>query len=151
MAQENARARERLVDELRDAVGDEAVERTDLDVDRAIDRRPRTIRTAFESSRLLLLVIGGTLLVTGVVASLALENWLLLPVALAIHFLVAVIVIGTAFVLTEEGEKPSPTAEAMLAEEGVADPERALSDLVEQVEEQESDESRTGVGRSRPS
>jgi len=120
-------------------------------VDRAVDRRPRTIRTAFESSRLLLLIFGGTLLVGGVVASLALDNWLLLVIAMGVHLVVSVVVVGTALVLAGEGEKPSPTSEAMLAEEGVADPEQALTDLVEQVDEQNANEAQSGVGRSRPS
>jgi hypothetical protein len=106
-------------------------------VDRAIDRRPRSIRTAFESSRLLLLVIGAALVVTGVVASLALGDWLFLPLALGAHALLTVIVVATAYAMTTESEKPAPTTEAALADEGVADPEGALSDLVRQVKEQE--------------
>jgi Flp pilus assembly protein TadB len=128
-------ARKLLEDELRDAVGDERVERAALDIDRAIDRRPRSIATALKSSRLLLLVVGAALAVAGVVASLALDNWLLLVVALGVHAVFTVIVVGTALAMAGESEKPSPTAEAALAEQGVADPEQALSDLVEQVED----------------
>jgi hypothetical protein len=126
-------ARKLLVDELRDAVGDDAVDRADLDVDRAIDRRPRSLRAAFESSRLLLVVIAAVLLVTGVVASLALENWVFFGLAIAAHALCTVVVIGMAFALIGEAEKPAPTTEAALADAGVADPEGALNDLVDQV------------------
>jgi hypothetical protein len=128
-------ARDLLVNELREAVGEEAVERTDLDVDRAIDRRPRSIRGAFESSRLLLIVIGAALLVTGVIASLALENWVFFGVAIAAHALCTVVVIVAAFALVSDAEKPAPTTEAQLEAAGVSDPEGALSDLVQQTED----------------
>ena len=134
---DTGRAREILVDELRGAVGDEAVERTDLDVDRALDRRPRSVRAAFASSRLLLLVVGGVLLTVGVIASMATENWLWFGVSLAAHALIATVVIAAAFSLTLQVEKPGPTTVTALEAEGVTDPEGALNDLVQQVSDQE--------------
>ena len=134
---DTGRAREILLDELRDAVGDEAVERSDLDVNRALDRRPRSLRAAFVSSRLMLIVLGGALLTVGVVASLATENWLWFGVALAAHALISTVVIAAAFSLMSQVEKPAPTTVTALEAEGVADPEHALNDLVEQVTEQE--------------
>jgi hypothetical protein len=134
---DTGRAREILLDELRDAVGDEAVERSDLDVNRALDRRPRSLRAAFVSSRLMLIVLGGALLTVGVVASLATENWLWFGVALAAHALISTVVIAAAFSLMSQVEKPAPTTVTALEAEGVADPEHALNDLVEQVSEQE--------------
>jgi Flp pilus assembly protein TadB len=128
-------ARDLLVNELRDAVGEDAVERADLDVDRAIERRPRSIRGAFESSRLLLIVIGAALLVAGVIASLATENWVFFGVAIAAHALCTLVVVGTAFAAVGEAEKPAPTTEAQLEAEGVRDPSGALNDLVQQVDE----------------
>jgi hypothetical protein len=130
------RARKLLVDELRDAVGDEAVAGSELDLDRAIDGRPRSVRAAFESSRLLLIVLGAALLVAGVVASLALENWIFFGVAIAAHAVCTVVVVAAAFALTTEVEKPAPTTEAQLEEAGVSDPSRALNELVEQVDDQ---------------
>jgi hypothetical protein len=134
---DTGRAREILLDELRDAVGDEAVERSDLDVNRALDRRPRSLRAAFVSSRLMLIVLGGALLTVGVVASLATENWLWFGVALAAHALISTVVIAAAFSLMSQVEKPAPTTVTALEAEGVADPEHALNDLVEMVSEQE--------------
>jgi hypothetical protein len=134
---DTGRAREILLVELRDAVGDEAVERSDLDVNRALDRRPRSLRAAFVSSRLMLIVLGGALLTVGVVASLATENWLWFGVALAAHALISTVVIAAAFSLMSQVEKPAPTTVTALEAEGVADPEHALNDLVEQVSEQE--------------
>jgi hypothetical protein len=128
------RKREVLVEELRQAVGDEAVERADLDFDHALQRQPSSLTAAVRSSGPLLLVVGGALLVVGVVASLALESWIFFGVAIAAHALVATVVIGSALALTSDGEKPGPTAEAALEDDGVRDPSGALNDLVEQVE-----------------
>jgi Flp pilus assembly protein TadB len=132
------RSRELLVDELKQAVGEEAVEQADLDVDRAVARRPSGLAGAFRSARLLILVAGAALLVIGVIASLALENWIFFGAAIAAHALLSVVVIASALALTTEGEKPSPTAEAALEEDGVSDPSAALDDLVGQVEGQGS-------------
>jgi hypothetical protein len=138
-------AKRLLMDELRDAVGEEAVERADVDVDRAIEGRPRSVRAAFESSRLLLIVVGAVLLVTGVIASLAFESWIFFGLAIAAHAVLTGVVVFTAFALVGEAEKPAPTTEAQLEEAGVSDPEGALNDLVEQVDEQ------TSQRRARPS
>lgn len=137
MAAQPDRKRELLVDELKDAVGEEAVERADLDIDRALERQPSKLGAAYTSSRLLLIVIGAVLAVVGVIASLALDNWLFLAVAIAVHALFTVLVVGSALALTTEVEKPAPTVEAALEEEGVSDPSGALTDLVEQVEERD--------------
>jgi hypothetical protein len=128
------RKRELLVDELKRVVGEDAAERADLDVERALKRRPSRLAPAVRSSRLLLLVAGAALLVVGVIASLALENWIFFALAIAAHALFSTLVIGSALALVTDGEKPDPTTEAELEEEGVSDPGGALDDLVEQVE-----------------
>lgn len=137
MAAQPDRKRELLVDELEQAVGREKVERADLDLDRALERRPSKLGAAFASSRLLLIVIGAVLAVVGVIASLALESWLFFAAAIAVHAVLTVVVVGSAFTLVSESEKPAPTVEAALEEEGVSDPSGALTDLVDQVEEQD--------------
>ena len=131
------RAHDLLIDELRDAVGDEAVERADLDVDRALGPKPRSLRGAIVSSRLLLIVAGAALVVVGVVASLVTGSWVWFGVALGVHALFAAVVIGTALTLTTQVEKAAPTTVTALEAEGVADPEGALNDLVDQVANQE--------------
>ncbi len=133
---DRGQARELLVGELKEAVGEKAVERADLDVDRAIGRQPEGLRGAASSNRLLLLVIGGALLTAGVVASLATENWLFFAVAIAVHAIVSAVVIGTALSLETQVEKPAPTTVTALEAEGVPDPVGAMNDLVEQVSEQ---------------
>jgi hypothetical protein len=51
----------------------------------------------------------------------------------------ATVVIASALALaTDEREKPAPTTEAALEEEGVSDPSAALDDLVEQVESRDN-------------
>jgi Flp pilus assembly protein TadB len=134
------RKRELLVDELKQTVGEEAVEHADLDVDRALEQRPSRAgaTVAVRSSRLLLIVAGAVLLVVGVIASLALENWIFFGAAIAAHALLATVVIASALALATDAEKPAPTAEAALEEEGVSDPGAALGALVEQVESRDS-------------
>jgi uncharacterized membrane protein YcjF (UPF0283 family) len=128
------RKKELLVDELTDVVGEQAVARTDLDIDRALEPRSSPLRAALASSRLLLIVAGGVLTVVAVIAAFAFESWVVLPVALAVHALIAAAVIVSALALTTEKEKPAATTEAALEAEGVSDPSGALNDLVEQVE-----------------
>jgi hypothetical protein len=130
------RKRELLVDELKQAVGEEAVERADLDVDGALERRPSRIGAAFQSARLMLLVVGAALLTIGVIASLALENWVFFGLAIATHALLSTVVIASALALTTDVDKPDPTVEAALEEEGVPDPSGTFNDLVEQLNRQ---------------
>jgi Flp pilus assembly protein TadB len=136
VTQQPDRTEQLLVDELKEVVGDEAVERTDLDFERARQRPPARLGPLVASSRLLLLVAGASLLVVGVIASLALDNWLLLGVALGVHALLAAVVVGSALLLSTGTEKPAATTEAALEEAGVSDPSGALDDLVEQVNSQ---------------
>ena len=80
-----------LVDELNAAVGEDAVE-----------RRPPGSGRAFRSARLMLLVVGGAVLVAGVIASLALDNWIFFAVAILAYALFTIAVIGSAVVLAAD-------------------------------------------------
>ena len=137
MATQPDRKRELLIDELKNTVGEDAVDRADLDVDRALAPRSSRAGAALASSRLLLVVAGTALAVVGVIASLALDNWLFFAVAIVAHAVFATVVVGTALAVTTDSEKPAPTTEAQLEAEGVSDPAGALGDLVEQVEASE--------------
>jgi hypothetical protein len=148
-------ARQTLKEELEDAVGSEAVEDTDLDIDRAISERPNTVRAAFAESKLLIVVIGATVLTVAVIAALATESWWLLGVALVVHGLLTAVVVSITMAMSSEVEKPDPNAVAKLQEEGVDDPEPVLNNLVEQVADQDegSRGSRTvkeDAGETRP-
>ena len=70
------------------------------------------------SPRLLVVFTAATALVVGLVAALATDNWIFLPVAIAVH------VTGTALVMMaivprlRDADKPDPVTEARLDEEG---------------------------------
>ncbi|MEA2332571.1 MAG: hypothetical protein QOH58_2709 [Thermoleophilaceae bacterium] len=138
MAKENREhARQILMEELRQAVGDDQVERADIDVDRVLDDRPHPIRAALEQERLMLIVVGATIGVVGVIAALLFRSWIFLPVAIALHAIFTVVVVGNALRLASTEEKPSPTAEAALEEAGVKDPEGAFDELAKQARQPE--------------
>ena len=69
------------------------------------------------SPRLLVIFTAATALVVGLVAALATENWIFLPLAVGVH------AVGTVFVLMalvprlEDRDKPDPVTEARLEEE----------------------------------
>lgn len=121
------------MDELREAVGDEAVERSDVDVDRALRGHSSAAPSEASRSRLMFVVIGVAGVIVAGAAALALESWVVLVVLLALHAIGTTIVVRTAFKATTNVEKPAPTTQAMLEDEGVTDPEGALDDLVAQT------------------
>ena len=148
-------ARETLIEELEDAVGKEAVDQADVDVDRAISERPQPVRSAFASSRLLILLTGATALTVGVIASLALGSWWLVAAAMVVHGLLTTVVVGSSMTLFSQVEKPDPNVVTRLEEEGVEDPAPVINNLVEQVAgEAEGSRARRAVtddsGETRP-
>ena len=126
-------ARETLIRELEDAVGKDAVENADVDVDRAIDERPHPVRSAFATSRLLIILTGATALTVGVIAALAVGSWWLVVVAMVVHGVLTAVVVGMSMTLFSQVEKPDANVVAKLEEEGVDDPEPVINNLVEQV------------------
>jgi type IV secretory pathway TrbD component len=132
----SGRAKERLVDELRDAVGDDAVDRADLDIEAAIHDTGRTKTPETGRSRLLLVVVG--VLVAAIIA-LALQSWVVFAALLALHAIGTAIVVTTALRTTANVEKPAPTTVAMLESEGISDPEGALNRLVDQAAKTDPD------------
>ena len=64
------------------------------------------------SPRLLVIFTGATVLVVGLIIALATDNWIFLPIALAIH------VIGTVLVMKSIGEKVAddPAADPIVQE-----------------------------------
>ncbi len=53
-----------------------------------------------------------TAVVLGVILSLATNNWLLLVLAIGIHAIATVFVLGFTFRAIEKGDKPDPVTEA---------------------------------------
>jgi hypothetical protein len=135
----SARAKETLVEELRDAVGDDAVNRADLDVDGAIYDTGRAKTPETGRSRLLLVVAGAAGVIVAAIIALALQSWIVFAALLVLHAIGTTIVVATALRTTLNVEKPSPTTVAMLESEGVSDPERALNRLVDQAAETDPD------------
>jgi cytochrome c biogenesis protein CcdA len=155
MAQPTDRAKEILTDEVREAAGDEAAAEASerLDSGDAVGRPESPLRAAFASNRLFLVVGFALALTVGGIAALALGAWWALAVALLIHGVLSTVVIAMAMQMTTDVEKPAPEAEAELEEEGVADPEAALNELLgDETEDQQtaitpsSEETRTPGG-----
>jgi hypothetical protein len=71
-------------------------------------------------------------LTTGAIVSLATGSWWALIAAAAVHAIGTIVVASGAIQLTTETEHASPQTTALLEGEGVADPDRVLSDLVEE-------------------
>ena len=69
------------------------------------------------SPRLLVIFTAATALVVGLVAALATDNWIFLPIALAIHAAGTVLVMMAILPRLEDEDKPDPVTEARLEEE----------------------------------
>jgi hypothetical protein len=136
--QPTERAKEILTEEVREAAGDEAASRASerLDSGEAVGRPESPLRAAHASNRLFLISGLALALTVGAVAGLALGTWWILPIAVLVHGVLSAVVIGMALSMTTDVEKPAPQAEAALEEEGVADPEAAMNELID--DEQQS-------------
>lgn len=77
---------------------------------------------------MLVAVTLGTVVVVGAVIALATNNWLILPIALLVHFVVSGVVIGFIFKKAEEGDKPDPVTEAHMEAGDVPKKKDGLTD-----------------------
>ena len=128
-----------LTRELREAVGDDRVtvpaERADQ-LGRLGQRTRPTFAAALGSNRVLIAITFAVLLIVGVIVALATGSWWAVVAAAAVHALGTVTIISMTLALSTEVEHAAPDAAARLEAEGVADPDRALSELVEQYSEE---------------
>jgi hypothetical protein len=69
------------------------------------------------SPRLLVIFTAATALVVGMIAALATDNWIFLPVAIAIHAIGTVLVLMAIAPRLKDEDKPDPVTEARLEEE----------------------------------
>ena len=69
------------------------------------------------SPRLLVIFTGATALVVGMVAALATDSWIFLPVAIGIHALGTILVLMAIAPRLKDEDKPDPVTEARLEEE----------------------------------
>jgi hypothetical protein len=135
----SAEANEVLTRELREAVGDDRVtvpaERAD-ELGRLGQRTRPTFAAALGANRVLIAITFAVLLIVGVIVALATDSWWAVVAASAVHAVGTLTIISMTLRLTTEVEHMAPDAAARVEEEGVPDPDRALSDLVEQYSEE---------------
>jgi hypothetical protein len=123
-----------LTAELQQAIGAEHVSMpADTPDPAAADRSGDSLATATVASmRPLFIVTLLAALTVGAVIALSTGSWWALVVAVGVHALGTMVVASGAIQLTTQIEHASPQTTARLEEEGVADPDRVLSDLVEE-------------------
>jgi len=128
-------AKRTLTEEVREAAGDDAAERARerLEGEQQASPKPRTVRAVIESNRLLLVITFSLALMLGSAAALALGSWLALIPPLGFHAVLTIVVAAVSLRFASSVEKPDPAAAARLQEEGVADPEGELNDLIEDI------------------
>ncbi|MEA2282178.1 MAG: hypothetical protein QOK21_2785 [Solirubrobacteraceae bacterium] len=131
----SATANQLLTEELQDAIGQD---RVTLPADRAEDAGRvraaghRTLVGQLSVNRMLIGITLAMLIVVGVIVALATDNWWAVVAAVAVHAVGTFLVLSLTLQLSSEVEHVAPSTAAKLADEGVADPDRALSDLIEQ-------------------
>jgi hypothetical protein len=124
-----------LTHELQDAIGEE---RVTLPADRAEHAGQvraaghGTLASQFAVNRMLIGITLAMLIVVGVIVALATGTWWAVVAAVAVHAVGTFLVLSLTLQLSSEVEHVAPSTAAKLADEGVADPDRALSDLIEQ-------------------
>src|SRR4051812_11347882 len=122
-----------LTEEARAAVGADRVrvprETPHAERDRAATHG--SLAEAFAANRILIAITFFALVVVGAIVSLATGSWWAVVVAAVVHAIGTFVVLTTLASAARQTEHVSPTATAKLAEEGVADPDARLSDLVE--------------------
>lgn len=122
-----------LTEELRRAVGSDEVEVPADALDRSSERHGAhgTIVTSLIANGTVLLFTFLALVVVGTIVSLATGSWWALAIAVGVHALGTMITAGSAVALTTEVEHVDPSTAARLEDEGVPDPDRVLTKLVE--------------------
>jgi hypothetical protein len=122
-----------LTEELREAVGRDEVEVPAGTPRRTSERRGRrsTVVATVASHRQLFVVTLLAALVVGAIVAFATGAWWAVVAALGLHALGTMLTATAAVQLTTQVEHVAPGTAARLEEEGVADPDRVLTDLVE--------------------
>ncbi len=122
-----------LTEELRRAVGSDRVEVPEDALERSRERHAGhgAIVTTLAANATVLLFTFLALVVVGVIVSLATGSWWALVIAIGVHALGTLIAAASAIRLTTEVEHVDPSTAARLEEEGVPDPDRLMTELVE--------------------
>jgi hypothetical protein len=127
------RANQLLTKELQEALGTDEVTVPKDEPDRRRDEHATSspVAATLASNRAILIVTFLAAIVIGGIVALVTGQYWAVVVALALHAIGTLIVAAGAIQLTTETEHVDPTVAARLEEEGVADPDRVLSELVE--------------------
>jgi hypothetical protein len=133
----SADARRRLTEELREIIG---AERVCVPPDRPHPSRgehppPARPVAVLAEHRLFLAITFLAFLTIGAIVSLITGDWWLLAVAAGVHAIGTMTVILLTLRMTMITERPSPTAVALLEEEGIRDPEGYFAELVHEFTE----------------
>jgi hypothetical protein len=122
-----------LTDELREVVGSDQVEVPASTPDRSDDPHGKhsPLVATLMTNRILFVISLLALVTIGVILSLATGSWWALVAACGIHAVGTLLTATAAIRMTTEVEHVDPTTAARLEAEGVGDPDRVLSDLVE--------------------
>ena len=136
-----------LTDELQDALGTDRVSMPADAPDPATAERAggSTATATAASMRPLLIVTFFAALTVGAVIALATGSWWAVVLAVGVHALGTMVVAAGAIQLTTQIEHTSPGTAARLEQEGVTDPDRVLSDLVEEYSGQAESSPTAGV------
>jgi hypothetical protein len=124
-----------LTEELREAIGTDKVQlpRERAETAGTIHDAGRSRLVALlASNRLLLLITFVALVVVGVIVSLTTGSWWAVVAAAAVHALGTIVIGSVTIRMSTQVEHVHPSVAARLADEGVPDPDAALSDLVTQ-------------------
>lgn len=130
----SAEANAALTEELQQAVGAQSVSMPadapdPATAERAGDSASKATAVSLRPVFIVTLLVA---LTVGAVITLTTGSWWALVGALAVHALGTMVVSSGAIQLTTQTEHASPETTTRLEQEGVADPDRVLSDLVEE-------------------
>lgn len=133
------RANRVLTEELRAVTGQDTAS---VPVDRPRTNRGRHggrsgLAVELVANRLVIAMTFLGALVVGAILSLATGSWWFLPLAAGVHAIGTMLILGLVLGMTTETEHVSPTAAALLEDEGVSDPDGVFSDLVEEFAEED--------------
>ncbi len=137
-----------LTDELREVVGQEAVEvpveRRHAELERHGAHPGLAVGVAANRLAIGITFLGA--LVVGAIISLVTGSWWFLLLALGVHAIATIAVVGLVLGMATQTEHLSPGAAARLEDEGVGDPDAVFNDLVEEY----AAEPETGESRETP-
>jgi hypothetical protein len=130
----SAEANAALTEELQQAVGAQSVSMPADSPDPATAERAgdSTAKATAVSMRPLFIITLLVAVTVGAIIAVSTGSWWALVGALGVHALGTMVVASGSIQLTTQVEHASPETAARLEEEGVADPDRVLSDLVEE-------------------